>query len=64
MSGIGREILPEVQNWSETFPEVRNWSGYPPRLTEVVGRPSRRSGNGRVTLPEFWNFSGDTPGGS
>ena len=56
-SGIGRETLLEVQNWSVDLP------GRP----ELVGRPSWRFGSGREmlpevrpvreTLPEVWKWS-------
>ena len=61
-SGSGWETLsevrkwsgdtPEVRKWSQTLPEVWNWLGDLSRGPEVVARPFRRSGCGRVTLPE------------
>ena len=43
MSGSGQDALPEVQEWSDN----------PPGCPGVVERPSRMSGNGRETLPDF-----------
>ena len=37
------------------------WSGVPPEGAKPVGRPSRRSGSGRETLPKVLNRSGDLP---
>ena len=42
---------------------VRKWSGDPTACPEVVGRPSRRSGSGRETLPQVQKWSGDSPDG-
>ena len=37
--------------------------GRPSRRPEVVGRPSRRFGSNRETIPEVRKWSGDHPGG-
>ena len=42
MSGSGREVLPEVQEWS----------GGPPGSSGMVGRTSRMSRSGQDVLPE------------
>ena len=49
--------------WSRDLQEVWNWSGDSHGRSEVVSRPSRRSGSGRETLSKIRNWSGDTPGG-
>ena len=36
----------------DAFPEVWEWSGAPTGSPEVVGRPSRMCGSGRVTLTD------------
>ena len=40
-----------------------NWLEHPPTGVDLVGRPYRRYGSGRETLPEVWKWSGDPPGG-
>ena len=47
MSGSGREVLPDVQEWSRILPDVRECSGGPPVCPVVVGRSSRMSESGR-----------------
>ena len=51
-SGTAWETLPEFRKWSEALPQVQNCSGDPPGHSELLGRPSRRSGTGRETLPK------------
>ena len=46
----GRETIPKVRKLSETIPEVWNWSGDHFGGSELVWRPSRRSGSVRETL--------------
>ena len=53
MSRTGREIIPEVWEWSVGRSTVPGG----------VGRPSRRSGTGWETLSEVQNWLGDPPGG-
>ena len=47
MSGIGREVLPDVQEWA----------GGPPKFPGVFERPSRMSGNCREALPDVREWS-------
>ena len=42
MSGSGREVIPDVHEWS----------GVPPGCPGVVGNPSRMFGKGREALPD------------
>ena len=70
---VGRPARRSGSGW-ETILEVQKLSGDPHGGTEVVRRPSRKSGSGRrpflrfdpgrKTLPEFRKWSGDPPGGT
>ena len=51
MSGTGREILPDVMEWS----------GGPSGCPRVVGRPSRISGSGREAFLDVREWSGSPP---
>ena len=51
MSGSGREVLPEVQEWTGGLPGFQG----------VVGRSSRKSGSSREVLPEVQEQSGGPP---
>ena len=51
----GRETLPEIRNWSVHTLGGLELVGRPSGSPEVFGRPSRRSGSRRDTLPEVWN---------
>ena len=44
-------------------PKVRKWSGDSTGDSKVIGRPYRRIGSGRETLPEDQKWSGDPPEG-
>ena len=46
-----------------TLGEVRDGLGDPRGGPGRIGRPSERSGTGRVTLPVFRDGYGDPPGG-
>ena len=70
MSGSGREVLPDIREWSGGPPGCPGLLGSSYRFrydsTEfpgVVGRPSRMSGSGRETLPGVQEWSGGSPGG-
>ena len=43
-----------VRNCSGDTPGVPELVGDPCEGSELVGKPSRRSGSGRETLPEIW----------
>ena len=68
MTGSSRNALPDVWEWSggpprcpscwKALPGVRECSKGPPRRAEVVGRPSRMSGSGRVADPDVQEWSG------
>ena len=55
--GTGRETLPKVRKWSGDPPGGPEEVGRPSLRSEVVGRPSRRSGSGRETFPEVRKWS-------
>ena len=50
MSGSGREVLPDVREWSVDLPNVREWSGDHFSCPVVVKRHFRMSGSGREAL--------------
>ena len=52
MSGSGREALPNVWEWLETFLDVREWSGGTPACARVVRTPFRKFGSGREAFSD------------
>ena len=67
MSGSGREVLPDIREWSGGPPGCPGLLGSSYRFrydsTEfpgVVGRPSRMSESGREALPDVREWSGDS----
>ena len=61
MSGSGREVLPDVREWSRGYPECPGVVGRSSRLYVSGGRPFQMTGSGRDSLTDVRKWSGDPP---